>query len=514
MPSEAFPAESELRPLEAHSTSVTLPPLYGQQQEVADAICEAVGSRTHVTASVLGMTCTGKTRLLLEVSDRIASSGRKVILLSPNRRIAESQDDSRFRSIYRHLYLDPAAGEPPGTGEGTAGSEPKKSKGAIELRTCDDPEDCVYLLDDAHLLGNSEFVTPDGCTYGSGKLLSDFFEFTGVPQRQRQMIFFGDPYQIQRASAEDSVLSGSFQEARSVSHRSLNLDLQIYSAPEVARLRNARILVEALDNDDFSSLELVEDNGFRVISAESAAVELAGSFKDGTCSTRLVVEAHAQVSRFVRWLRPRLFGQKSPAPVEPGELVEVYAAYSGTASGTDHEFFAGHRYRVEKIGKRTTVQQHLMGRQERVRFRLIETLTLSTGGAEPGELTRVLEDYVVAEKPELPADVAIALRVWSKSLNSGLVGQADSGDAEEDVATGLPASLVRYGYASTVHHAQGNPVAECYVNGDFSGSLHCDAYFRWLYTALTTSRSSVKRSSTSRRSAAGPTSSSRRWNAR
>ncbi|MNG41644.1 hypothetical protein D3C84_1309720 [compost metagenome] len=51
-----------------------------------------------------------------------------------------------------------------GDDELESAAEQKKLK-VIPLRECDDESDCVYLLDDAHLLGNSRFSTPDGKQY-------------------------------------------------------------------------------------------------------------------------------------------------------------------------------------------------------------------------------------------------------------------------------------------------------------------------------------------------------------
>lgn len=46
-------------------------------------------------------------------------------------------------------------------------------------------------------------------------------------------------------------------------------------------------------------------------------------------------------------------------------------------------------------------------------------------------------------------------------------------------------TYARYGYASTVHHAQGMSQPICYVNCDHAAGRHSEGFFRWLYSALT-----------------------------
>ena len=46
-------------------------------------------------------------------------------------------------------------------------------------------------------------------------------------------------------------------------------------------------------------------------------------------------------------------------------------------------------------------------------------------------------------------------------------------------------TFARYGYAATVHHAQGMSQTICYVNCDHSAGRHSEGFFRWLYSALT-----------------------------
>lgn len=123
---------------------------------------------------------------------------------------------------------------------------------------------------------------------------------------------------------------------------------------------------------------------------------------------------------------------------------------------------------IASIGTRDTHSQPLRGRTAPISFHSVQCVL------DGGELTtlNILEEFLSSEKPELDTDTAIAEKVLRTSKMKA--GQAP-----------LPLTYVRYGYASTVHHAQGMSQAICYVNCDHAAGRHSDGFFRWLYSALT-----------------------------
>jgi hypothetical protein len=82
-----------------------------------------------------------------------------------------------------------------------------------------------------------------------------------------------------------------------------------------------------------------------------------------------------------------------------------------------------------------------------------------------GRVLRILEDFLVADRPELNSDLTIAVRVWEKGERR--------------------LSKVRYAYATTAHHAQGMTRATTVVDARTDEGRHSEGYFRWLYSAVT-----------------------------
>ena len=452
------------------------------QRDVANSLLSFVASESSKTFAVLGMTSTGKTRLLVELIDDFIAFGKSVIVLTPNRRMA-NRAGMKADSIYAHLYkgiADENADDP---------KTPEKIKiKIIPLRECEDTTGCVYLIDDAQLLGNSRFSTPDGKQYGSGKLLADFFEFIALETSERKVVFFGDPYQIQRASAEDSVLYGAFQKSRKLEFQSARLTQLIDVTTDSAKLANAAKLVAAIDTQKFAALEIATDENCKLVDRKEAAEALLVHFKSDPHSVWYLTETHAQVNGVTKWLRLQLREKTSPAFVEVGDLLEIYvgAEAYGSFDSNSASVSSGERLIVASLGKHNAYEQPLRWvKGGPVRF---HSIGREFQGQE-GATLNLFEEFLTAEKPELEKETAIAENAWRKDNMRQIVKSREP--QLPGVVPRVPPPLApqftyaRYGYASTVHHAQGMRQSTCYLNCDHLAGRHSEGFFRWLYSALT-----------------------------
>lgn len=427
----------EQRPVQPQART----PLTGHQREALQTLGSFTVSEELVTFSVLGMTSTGKSRLLAEAVAEIEKSGKKPIVLAPNRRLA-MHALVEAESIYAHLYGGGATED-----QGEDAIEEKAKLDVVPLRLCTDEEDCVYLLDDAHLLGNSRFTTPDGKQYGTGHLLDDFHAFTELGKSKRKAIFFGDPYQIQRSGDDESALAGEFQKSKELKHQSLQLTQVIDTTGGSAKLANAERLVSAIRLERFTELDLLQDEGFRRADKQDAATELLERYRSDPFSVWYLAETHAKVNALTQWLRERLQGKGSLASLEAGDLLEIYVS----PESKDFVIPSGSRRLTALAGVSETYTQPLKGRPNPIVFHSV--LCTLEGGTQALD---VFEEFLTSEKPELSVDTAIAERVWRKSKDKWSV----------------PAfTYARYGYASTVHHAQGMSQPICYVNCDHAAAI-------------------------------------------
>lgn len=461
-------------------------PLTGHQREALQTLCSFVAADDSFSFSVLGMTSTGKSRLLAKLADEVKKAGKQVIVLQPNRRLADGAE-VESNSIYGYLYI----GSVNGDDELESETEQKKLK-VISLRTCDDKADCVYLLDDSHLLSNSRFSTPDGKQYGSGQLLSDFFDFAALGKGARKVVFFGDPYQIQRGGSEGGVLSGDFQKSRELKHQTLELTQLIDTTGGSAKLVNAAKMVTAIRAQKFAALELETDEGFRVLDKKDAANEMVDHFQADPGSVWYLAETHGQVNALTHWIRERLHGKKLLDTVEVGDLLEVYVSPDvRDAFGARVAVQSGGRLMFASVGKRSVYQQGLSWvKSGPIKF---HSLRCRADRRDEIEL-EVFEEFLLAEKPELDKETAVAESVWrnaaKRERKKAFGGKQAALQGIEMPPPPTPATApdftyARYGYASTVHHAQGMSQPICYVNCDHAAGRHSEGFFRWLYSALT-----------------------------
>lgn len=457
---------------------VTPPPLTAKQQEALESLVEFSGSEGLTSFCLLGMTSTGKTRVLSAFIEELAKVDRTSIVLVPNRRLADSTEveATSIKSIYSHLYN---TGDVDGDDSGGDYSDPKKPA-RYSLRKCNDDYDCVYLVDDAHLLGNASFTTPDGKQFGSGHLFEDFLKFAELGEGQRKVVFFGDPYQIHRATGQDSILNGEFQEARKLGHQAIELTQVIDTNEGSASLTNALRLVSAIRQKKFASLELEEGRDFKFATSKDAAGRMLEDFRSDPKSTWYLAETHSLVNSFTTWIRKSLHAKRHLSVLEKSEIIEIYVAPVEDESQRGGEdslqskprwLRSGSPQVVTRVGEPEEHLQELKGRPSKIRFHSIEC-----GIRGHNEAIRIFQEFLTAEKPELDKDLAIAERVWRRPTKS---------DAENGAAIKPGFLYARYGYGSTVHHAQGMSRRKCYLNCDHSAGKHTEGYFRWLYSAIT-----------------------------
>lgn len=444
------------------------PPLTEEQQDALGLITQFLNNPDRKSLSVLGMTHTGKTRLLTETVRAIESQGRQPVVLAPNTRISRrltADFGQDCESIYSHLY-DRGSAKQENVADGTGGR--KRRVAVFPMKTCTDPDDCVYLIDEAHLIGNDYFEMEDGKRYGSGRLADDFIGFTALQASRRQVVFFGDPYQLPRGSREAMPIFGDLQRARGLKTAEVGLTRMFETPSRQIPLTNARRLAEAISSEQFSVLQLESGDGFSLLSRQAMADQARQRFQHHMIDSWFITDTNAKAAKFNRWIRQQLFNADPAQPIVSGEFLEFYY-------GSDEEadpFMVPSRPPVS--GDRLIVQsasepgicrsQTLKGRAEPIVF---TTRRVEIGSGAEKRSMLVLDEFLLADKPELDPDLAVALEVWQKSKE------------------GQPINKVRYGYASTCHHAQGLSRPICFVDANLEDGRHTESYFRRLYTAIT-----------------------------
>jgi len=422
------------------------------------------------TLSVCGMAHENLRKLFM-IKQIIEESGRKCVVLSPNSRL-KVEDISI--SIYSHLFITSIQSKNKKKFNQEEGFELKPSKQQkssnktklYSLRENQDAKNCIYLLDNAHLLSDTKFVTPDGKQYGSGILLDDFFEFAYFKGSERKAIFWVDPYQIQRNNKLLSECDEVFK-----------LPLPDPDTLNSAQSKNMAHLAWAIEKQRFAVFDLAVDNNLLVQNDNTlAAQQLVSAYQEDS-SVWYLAETHFHTHRLTQWLRPKLLQKTDIKPLESGDWVEIYVWPHEEKSNPIEDkviISPGNLEIIKDAMEPEEYSQGLKGRDQPILFHLLNcTLTR-------GESNQILLEFLIAEKPELDADTSIAVRVWENQNNKE---DEDVDDEDGSIA------YIRYGYAATVHHAQGMWRDMVYINCSHSAGKHSEGFFRWLYSALTVANS-------------------------
>jgi hypothetical protein len=478
--------------------------LTSQQQDVYETCMRFATENSGRTLSVLGMTSTGKTTILKRIVSSIQAQGRQVLVLFPNLRIAQSHGSREALSIYSHLYYlheedDDDTVNLAKANEGETVKQRVKYK-LGDLKGCKDDDNCLYLIDDAHLVGNDLFETEDGGRFGSGRLANDFFSFSGInsPSSKRQVILFGDPYQLLRGAKESLPLFGEYQRQLGLTSNELFLDSMYEDPKRAALLLMAREIVKSIVHRTFTDLHIADGPGLSVLSRAVAKDLIVSQFRKNRSGSWWIAASHKQTKDFNQWIRKKLHGDAAINDLVNGDMLEARLVPTmrvnesnvvatnqeivardelgsrlgpiedpeGLGARTNATVFSGDRLIVCNKSSQPHIKlyQTLNGRDEDVDLSCIQTQFIGY----KDNFVLVLQEYLLAEKPELKSESAIGLRAFNKSVSP-----------EHKIA------LFRYGYATTAHHAQGMNQPYCFVDAAYEGGRHSDGYFRWLYTAIT-----------------------------
>lgn len=480
--------------------------------------------------SITGMVSSGKTHLIYKFVELATLAGRELVFLARNTRIAnqlEIRTGQNFRSIYGHVY--------------DLSKEIENNNSPLPfnpLRTCEDDFAAVYIIDEAQLLSDEYYELEDK-RFGSGRVLSDFIEFISSNRKATALIVtIGDSYQIQSSLSfikKDAFLS------KNIPHQSVEMLDIIGDKKNNSILGTAYQLAESINQNYFHDLKLNPVNDQLIIAPDNnvqRAEFYSKIFLDSLGDSLFITFSNDLVTQITDWGRKRFLGRKSRQP-ESGDLLELrnkieisFAVETEGLNSLSNQpsndiadtFYPGTYVRVVKVDPKVIVRSVLLkGRQNEtvLRFRELECLI---NGSKQAKIL-YLEDYLLADKPELDADSLIALRALAEmdlKGNEKYTKAKDQSSAAKDYYNEnktpenkkqydqakhdlaeirrkllkedpyLNAARLRYAYASTCHHARGRQWDYVVVDASYSDQGRTNrSYFEWLYTAITRARQAV-----------------------
>jgi hypothetical protein len=440
--------------------SSRLPPI-ASQKTALETIQRFILDDATPILSVSGMTATGKSSLIAHLHN-LNLGGRSVVVLAPNNRFATAlarNQGVKASGLYHHIYDTNAPPKEIKVDKITVKETPLRGDAA-------DPTDCIYVIDDAHIVTAAYFEPEPFKRFGSGRLAADFLNHARLQETDRKLIVLSDPYHVASVSDDDLLSASELWAKYGLNGQRITLNQLVRDDETRAIIDNALSLVRHIESNSFAEFDFTPGNGFALNSGQAAAEDVAKLIQSSPMDVLLVAYSNRDVTQLNDWARRKRFNAPSDRRVVPGDLLEMNSFFgkNDPSESRSVNLSPGDLFIVEEAGKVRRIRQPLKGRDEDVEF-LVQEIRPSGSSIS----FHILVDFLLAESKEIAPDVWIASQVWSGSQES-----------EEPVK-------VRFGYASTAHHARATRRLRAFIAPPKSIGRHNKAYFRWLYTAITRS---------------------------
>ena len=423
--------------------------------------------------------------------------GRNYTILAPTARIARHYCHAD-RGVYGLIY------------ERNAHYDKKREKFIHEMKENSSSENHHYIVGDAHLISNSRWVS-DSRQFGSGCLLNDFMDFVDLKESERRIIFIGDPYQMRRQSDASSALTITKLQEYSKSVKRVQLKEYRCNMGSELFLENRELLADRIQTRQFHRLA-ISLNDTDCVQLSDVSGNMDQLIKGHDAIT--IAHTNLQVNTYNQEIRSRIFGRQSE--LTEGDLVvtnnalsincdecakrcDVHAQYYDLPSGSFGI--------VKTIQGEEQLVQPLKGRPRPVTVNFLNVrIQWKHIGCEHHHKHLCFRDYLYTEKPGIDKDAMIAMIVHAREeQKQSDASSEESSDKEFLDSRFLRAAMLRFGYAVTLHKAQGCLYKTVIADLSSENLEGGDGYFRWLYTAFSVPSKSLNLINLPRKSPFGRT---------
>lgn len=448
-----------------------------------------------------GYAGTGKTFLTKGICAYLSALGRDCILCAPTGKAAKVLGEKSGKpasTIHRLIYGSPEP-EPyidpnsPKDAETTA-----TFRWHMRIKDNSFNTNAVYIVDEASMVSDvysdSEFILA-----GSGYLLRDLVQFINfdVNEHSKKLIFIGDPAQLPPVHQNISpALSGQYLK------NNFGLRVSFAELTDVVRqqdnsgiLSNATTLREAIVNKQFNKLSIEEcsNNVEKIEDTEVLSKYLESIQANGIASTAIISGTNKKTYFHNCLIHNRLFPDHQNK-IACGDVLMVYRNDDNYPNGTQvilKRIIGEPIRRVIPVKASPRNSDHKEIVKVPLVFRRVE---VEEPGAESAFEKILLESFVYDPEGSLTSEVTKALFIdflmrnrdidYRKIIENSLVRAEYKSRMMTDQY--LHCLVAKWGYAFTCHKAQGSEWSEVILDcGAVNGKSRGEAYFRWLYTAIT-----------------------------
>jgi hypothetical protein len=475
------------------------------QQEAIAAFNDFLDGQAQVFM-LKGAAGTGKTTLVTEFMQITNDRYRQPLLMAPTGRAAyvlSKKTNHGANTIHRTIYQLSSLRS---TDQNKDEIDSESVYARFAIRKNKTPFDAVYFVDEASMISDS-FSENESFSFGSGKLLSDLFEFAGG----RKIVFIGDyaqlpPIGMNFSPALDNCYIQERFDCVVVEHM---LREVLRQSNNGVMLSNATRIRDCIEAKSFIEFQLID--GCDSHAEDNDLLKPYYSLSEASPSEKaaIITYSNRQALQYNQTIRKHYYGEMVPRLIA-GDLLMV--ARNNYAFET--ELFNGNIVKVVKCDADNDVEQRIVrvktGKDKidvvqlvfrnvvikfltsdkvvELKVKLLDNFLDSPSSSIGGALARAL---IVDFNNRIPEQIKVALPTIKKQLRN----KEDLSTEQQQVYQAYlnlllkdpyyNALICKYGYSVTCHKAQGGEWENVFVDMDRFGGTANEDYFRWAYTALT-----------------------------
>lgn len=444
-----------------------------------------------------GYAGTGKTFITKGLTEYLRSLGRGYVLAAPTGKAAkviQEKTKSVASTIHSKIYALSKFVEYKDAN--LDGSETFKYYSEIALN--EESVDSVYVFDEASMISD-QYSEGEFFRFGSGYLLADLFKFVNLDNNDhnKKIIFIGDNAQLPPVgmSASPALQSAYLKENYGISPVEFELTEVVRQKDDSGVMANAIKLRKSIEQANFNDISINFD---RPDIAPLEHADLLGEYLR-SCSGKIngesivVAPSNRDVANYNRSIRAHFFPNNET--IVAGD--KVMSVMNTTAEGfliSNGDF--GLVRDVTSATERRTVQLRNRNRQtKQVETKEVELCfrEIVVGFRQLGGVvnirTKIIENLLYSQEPNLSPDETKALYIDFCIRHPHLKPGTQPFKDTLFLDPYFKALRLKFGYAITGHKAQGSEWNNVFIKCSKMGSQRNSDYFRWLYTALTRTKS-------------------------
>lgn len=432
--------------------------LTASQRELVTQLEEFLKNDSEHVFILKGYAATGKELILKGLENYLSKIKRGMSLATPTNKTAfwlDQSVDRHVSTIHSMIY------EYMETKESKDGQPREASKFIYRLRGNLDSIDHVYVIGESGLL-NDEISDCKYLCYGTGKLLEDLMNFIdpNVTGCRRKVIFIGDDTQMSPviSALEPSYFRAMYGDAFPV--RIFQLTDEVDKQLKNLILNNAVQIRHAIEKERYNRLVFEQDTSTMIELDESQFLPTyVKAYQAVEDNKPIIVASMNQTAKLYNaQIREQLFPVKTS--VQPGDWI----MFTKNVWIEDYRAFNGEFAKVLAVKGSENKYIDFAGRSRELRFRYVDIEITNRYGEKKKLSCKLFENLLDASGSVLSDDE------WLEPLINTFY---------------YPVVYAQYGYAITVHKAQGGVWNTVFFDTEFYQNIKTKAGFKWLYTGLT-----------------------------